>query len=355
VNVIDDYDIAQLKLGKKATEQYAKSCKLHKHIALLDSYEAGLVADRRRREQAAIRCMDHVLCDIRDGGRLETEFGRARPDVVFHLAAFKHVDWAETYPEEFVDTNLHGSWNVLRAAENVGVETVVVTSTDKAATAASFYGRTKRFMEQLTAYTGQHPSGHHIAVRFVNALGSRGSASELFLSQARAGVPLTVTDTGMVRYWITIAHAVTLAAQAALLARQGVMLAAPSAPAKLTVGELADRIWLGAGPGTEPEIDLVGIRRGETLTELLTAPGEELGEERYQGIAPILGHIPAAAPAWVAERMPTPGGREEARAVWLEAMRRPGLLTPPRATAKPLDQSQREGPAERHRGRGSEA
>ena len=71
--------------------------------------------------------------------------------MIFHLAAYKHVDWAETHPEEFVDTNLQGSWNVLRAAEAAGVETVVVASTDKAALAASFYGRTKRFMEQLTA------------------------------------------------------------------------------------------------------------------------------------------------------------------------------------------------------------
>ena len=308
-----------------------------KHITLLDSHEAGLVADRRHRGQVAVGRIGHVLCDIRDGGRLDTEFGRARPDVVFHLAAYKHVDWAETYPEEFVDTNLQGSWNVLRAAENAGAEAVVVASTDKAATAASFYGRTKRFMEQLTAYTGQRPGGHHIAVRLVNALGSAGSASELFLRQARAGVPLTVTDSEMIRYWITIAHAATLTAHGALLARQGVMLAGPSSPAELTVGELAERIWLGAGPGTEPEIDLVGIRRGETLTEVLAAPGEELGAERYQGIAPILGPIPTAAPAWVAERLPTAGGREAARGVWLEALRRPGLLSPPRATTEPRD------------------
>ena len=58
-----------------------------------------------------------------------------RPDVVFHLAAYKHVDWAELYPEEFVDTNLQGSWNVLRAADRGGVDTVIVASTDKAALA----------------------------------------------------------------------------------------------------------------------------------------------------------------------------------------------------------------------------
>ena len=113
-----------------------------------------------------------------------------------------------------------------------------MASTDKAALAASFYGRTKRFMEQLTAYAARSGGARRAAVRFVNVLGSAGSASELFLRQTRAGVPLTVTDTGMLRYWITMAHAATLAAQGALLARDGVQLAAPSDAVVLTVGEL---------------------------------------------------------------------------------------------------------------------
>jgi FlaA1/EpsC-like NDP-sugar epimerase len=174
-------------------------------------------------------------------------------------------------------------------------------------------------------------------VRFVNVLSSAGSASDLFLRQARAGVPLTVTDTGMVRYWITMAHASTLAAHGALLAGEGAMLAAPFDPAMLTVGELAERIWAGAGCEGTPDIDLLGIRRGETLTEVITAPGEELADERHQGIAPIHGEIPTTAPAWVAERLPATGGREEARAVWLEAMQRPGLLTPTPAAPEPRD------------------
>ena len=246
---------------------------------------------------------------------------RFRPNVVFHLAAYKHVDWAEVYPEEFVDTNLHGSWNVLRAAEKASVDRVVVASTDKAALAASFYGRTKRFMEQLTAFAARRAGAHRTAVRFVNVLGSAGSASDLFLRQARAEVPLTVTDTGMVRYWITMAHAATLAAH-------GALLAGPADPAMLTVGDLAERIWRAAGREGDPDIHLVGIRRGETLSEVLTAPGEELGEEAFQGIAPIHGEISTAGPAWVAERLPASGSREEARGVWLEAMQRPGLLTP---------------------------
>ena len=297
-------------------------------VTVLDGHEGALSADRRGRDPATLASVRHVLCDVRERGRLERELAEARPDVVFHLAAYKHVDWAEVYPEEFVDTNLHGSWTLLRAAETVGVDTVVVASTDKAALAASFYGRTKRFMEQLAAYAARRAGARRIAVRFVNVLASAGSVSELFLRQARANVPLTVTDTGMLRYWITMAHAASLAAHGALLAAEGIALAGPSNPVLLTVGELAERIWRQSGRAGKPELELVGIRPGETLSEVLTGPGEAFTGERHQGIAPITGELPTAAPAWVAERLPEGGSREDARAVWLEAMRRPGLISP---------------------------
>jgi nucleoside-diphosphate-sugar epimerase/sugar phosphate isomerase/epimerase len=303
-------------------------------ITLVDGHESSLIADRRTRDPGTLDRFRHVLCDVREPGPLERELAAAKPDIVFHLAAYKHVDWAEIFPEEFVDTNLHGSWSVLRAAEAAGVETVVVASTDKAALAQSFYGRTKRFMEQLTAFAATRAGAQRTAVRLVNVLGSAGAASEIFLQQARAGVPLTVTDTGMIRYWITMSHAACLVAQAALLAGDGVPLCTASDAVTLTVGELAERIWRLAGPGGEIEIELLGIRRGETLSEVLTAPGEELGEERHQGICAIEGEIPTTAAAWVAERLPERATREEARAVWLEAMQRPGLLSPARVQSR---------------------
>jgi FlaA1/EpsC-like NDP-sugar epimerase len=159
-------------------------------------------------------------------------------------------------------------------------------------------------------------------------LASAGSASELFLRQARAGVPLTVTDTGMTRYWITGAHAALVLAHGALLAGEGEVLSTPHDPARLSVGELAERIWRAAGAGAEPDIDVLGIRRGETLTEVLTGDGERLGPERFQGIAAIDPPPLAPGPAWVAERLEAGMAREAGREVWLEAMSRPGLLVP---------------------------
>jgi nucleoside-diphosphate-sugar epimerase/sugar phosphate isomerase/epimerase len=297
-------------------------------VTLLDSHEASLTGDRRSRDSLELVRVEHVLCDIRDHGRIAAEMARARPHLVFHLAAYKHVDWAEIYPDEFLDTNLHGSWNVLRAAERASVDTVVVASTDKAAQAASYYGRTKRFMEQLTAYAAGSDGARRTAVRFVNVLGSAGSASDLFLRQARAGVPLTVTDTGMLRYWITMAHAVTAAAHGALLAAHGARLATPGGAPELTVGEVATRIWRGAGLDGEPNVELLGIRRGETMAEVLVGPGERLGEELYPGLVEIESDVSTAAASWVAERIGAETSREAAREVWREAMERPGLIVP---------------------------
>lgn len=294
-------------------------------ITVLDGHEASLTADRRARHGAELAHVDHVLCDVRDRGRLEAEVARVEPHVIFHMAAYKHVDWAEIYPEEFVDTNLHGSWNVLRAAEAVGVEHVVVASTDKAALAASFYGRTKRLMEQLTAFAARDPGAKRIAVRLVNVLDSAGSASELFVRQARGGVPLTITDPSMLRYWITLQHAAVLVAHAALLAGEGEVLATAADPALLNVGELGERIWRLAGRTGPPEVDLLGIRRGETLTEVLAGAGERLGAEARSGIAPIHGGVSTGGAAWVSERLADRADREQARSVWLEAMRRPDL------------------------------
>jgi nucleoside-diphosphate-sugar epimerase/sugar phosphate isomerase/epimerase len=295
-------------------------------IVLVDSHEPSLAIDRRARDPADLERISHVLGDVRDGERVEATLAAEKPDVLFHLAAYKHVDWAERFPAEFVETNLRGSWNVLRAAEATAVQTVVVASTDKAALATSLYARTKRLMEQLTAHAAG-AGGGRIAVRFVNVLGSAGSASELFLHQARGQVPLTITDPGMVRYWITMGHATCLAAHAVLLATTGRLLAAPADPVTMTVGELAARIWRQCGREGEPTITPIGIRGGETMTEVLTGPGEELADESHQGVAAISGGPGRACAVWVTERLAARGqGAQDANTVWLDALGRADLL-----------------------------
>ena len=290
-------------------------------ITVLDSHEAALTADRRAKGLSALARFEHVLCDVRDRERVDHETARAAPDVVFHLAAYKHVDWAERYPEEFAATNLDGSWNVLRAAEQAGASSVVVASTDKAARASGLYGRTKRLMETLTALAGERTGGGRAAVRLVNVLGSAGSATELWLRQARANVPLTVTDTSMERYWITMAHAVALIAHGALATADGVRLVTAFDPQVLSVGDLAERIWRAAGPGGDPELHVLGVRPGETMTEILAGEGEELGgRELHQGLVDIAGEAPTEAAAAVVGDVDACSSSEERRRAWLHAL-----------------------------------
>jgi FlaA1/EpsC-like NDP-sugar epimerase len=172
-------------------------------------------------------------------------------------------------------------------------------------------------------------------VRLVNVLGSGGSASELFLRQARAGVPLTVTDTGMLRYWITMAHAAALVGQAIL---PGPQLMTAAEPAMLTVGELAARIWRGAGGGAEPDFHVMGVRPGETMDEVLIGAGERLGGEVWSGVAEIEAAPTAAGDgAWRAdpaslaalvEDAERQDGGDERRAVWLRALGPAPVATP---------------------------
>ena len=289
-------------------------------ITVLDTHEAALTADRHAKGAARLARFEHVLCDIRDRRRLELEAARARPDVVFHLAAYKHVDWAERYPEEFAATNLDGSWNVLRAAEAAGAEAVVVASTDKAARASSLYGRTKRLMETLTALAAERAGGGRAAVRLVNVLGSAGSATELWLRQARAGVPLTLTDPTMVRFWITMAHAASLIAHGALAAGAGTRLLTAAEPVELEIGVVAERIWTATGAGGPPDMHVAGVRPGETMTEILVGPGEKLGDEVRMGAAAIVGDAPTDVAAAVVEEVERGTSAEERRQAWLAAL-----------------------------------
>jgi nucleoside-diphosphate-sugar epimerase/sugar phosphate isomerase/epimerase len=288
-------------------------------ITVLDAHEAALTADRHQKGAQRLAGFEHVLCDIRDRSRLEHEATRARPDLVFHLAAYKHVDWAERYPVEFAATNLDGSWNVLRAAEAAGASSVVVASTDKAARAANLYGRTKRMMETLTALAAERTGGGRAAVRLVNVLGSAGSATELWLRQSRAGVPLTLTDPSMERFWITMAHAAALIAHGVLAAGSGERLLTAHDPVEMPIGEVAERIWSVAAGGAA-EMHIAGVRPGETMSEVLVGPGEELGGELHQGACAIHGEAPVDAAAAVVAEVDGAGSAEERRALWLDAL-----------------------------------
>lgn len=214
-----------------------------------------------------------ALVCIRDLDGLREIFAREQPQLVFHAAALKHLTLLEEFPLEAWKTNVLGTQNVLRAADEVGVEVFVNISTDKAANPTCVLGYSKRLAERLTAYYATKP-GRYVSVRFGNVLGSRGSVIEAFTAQIERGGPVTVTDPEVERYFMLIPEASQLVLEASVIGRDGeVMVLEMGAPVKIvdvahTLIELSGR--------TDVEVVFTGLRPGEKLTEELFAHGESV-------------------------------------------------------------------------------
>lgn len=214
---------------------------------------------------------DVVLADIRDAQALQEIFDRRQPEVVFHAAALKHLPMLEQYPEEAWKSNVLGTLNVLRAAQNVGVKTFVNISTDKAANPTSVLGHSKRVAEKLTAWAAGETGATYLSVRFGNVIGSRGSMLPTFISQIEAGGPVTVTHPEVTRYFMTIPEACQLVVQAGAIGRPGeVLILDMGRPVKIL--DVARRmISMSKRP---VDIVFTGLRDGEKLHEELFGVSE---------------------------------------------------------------------------------
>lgn len=212
-----------------------------------------------------------VLGDIRDRQFVMHLFEERRPEVVFHAAALKHLPLLEKAPGEAIKTNVWGSLNVLDAAAKVHVGRFVNISTDKAANPSSVLGYSKRLAEGLTAAVAEEADGSFLSVRFGNVLGSRGSVLTAFASQISAGGPVTVTDPGVTRYFMTIQEAVELVIQAGAIGRPGEVLVLDMGE-PVSIDSVA-RHLIGIS-GDDVEVVYTGLRPGEKLHEELFGDGE---------------------------------------------------------------------------------
>jgi len=215
---------------------------------------------------------DMVLCDIRDQAALREALHHHRPEVVFHAAALKHLPMLEMYPLEGWKTNVVGTLNVLEAAHEVGVTTLVNISTDKAADPTNVLGRSKRCAERLTSWYSEELGLRYLSVRFGNVLGSRGSVLDTFRSQIEHGGPITVTDPEVTRYFMTIPEACELVLQAgAIGGPTDVMVLDMGEPIRIL--DIARRLLDEAHRG-DIDITVVGLRPGEKLHEALFSARE---------------------------------------------------------------------------------
>ena len=226
-----------------------------------------------------------VIADVRDAGSLDALFAQYKPQVVFHAAAHKHVPLMEIYPTEAVKNNIFGSKNVAETAARHNSETFIMISTDKAVNPTSVMGATKRVAEMIIQNMNGKSRTRYAAVRFGNVLGSRGSVIPLFKKQIAWGGPVTVTDPGMTRYFMTIPEASQLVLQAGVLASSGeVFVLDMGQPVKiLTMAEDLIRLS-GLEPYKDIDIQFCGLRPGEKLYEELLTAEEGTKATKYEKI-----------------------------------------------------------------------
>ena len=217
-----------------------------------------------------------VIVDVRDQQRVNWVIEKYRPDVIFHAAAHKHISFMEANVEEAITNNVLGTQNVLRAAEQYGVERFIFISTDKAVNPTSIMGATKRLAELLVVGAARRSGRAYMAVRFGNVLGSRGSVIPIFQRQIAAGGPLTITHPDMRRYFMTIPEAVQLVLQASQLGQGGEIFVLDMGQPVRILDLATDLIKLsGLEPGRDIKIVYTGIRPGEKLNEELFLEEED--------------------------------------------------------------------------------
>ena len=198
-------------------------------------------------------------------------------DYVFHAAAMKQVPSCEQFPLEAVKTNITGSDNVLTLAIQKRVKKVVCLSTDKAVYPTSAMGMTKAYMEKLAMQRAAEQNRTEICVtRFGNLVASRGSAVPLFIEQVQNGMPITITDTEMTRFMMTVSEATDLVEQAFMIGKNGDLLVKRSKAC--TTGDLAKAVCRYLKLPEEYPIEIIGIRPGEKMHEALLTK-----EEAYNG------------------------------------------------------------------------
>ena len=208
----------------------------------------------------------YFIGDVRDKDRLRRAMHGV--DIVVHAAALKQVPSCEYNPFEAVKTNVFGAENVIDAAIDCGVKKVMAISTDKAVNPINLYGATKLCAEKMfvqsNAYSGFH-GPRFACCRYGNVVGSRGSVVPVFWEQRKSGT-ITVTDSRMTRFWITLEQGVKFVIKCIELMYGGEIFV-PKIPS-MNIMDLAKAVVSAC------EIEYIGIRPGEKLHEVLISEDE---------------------------------------------------------------------------------
>jgi FlaA1/EpsC-like NDP-sugar epimerase len=274
-------------------------------LVMVDHSEPALFEiDRELARERGFLAGVPIVADVKDPVKLRYVFGKYRPGVVFHAAAYKHVALMEANPIEAVRNNTLGTRTLADVAVEHGAKRFVLVSTDKAASPRTIMGQSKALCEWIVETWGHRADvpTRFVAVRFGNVLGSSGSVIPIFRRQIAKGGPVTVTHPEMTRFFMTIPEAVQLVVQAGAIAERGqVYVLDMGEPVRIM--DLAENMirLSGKEPGIEIPIEVIGPAPGEKLHEVLVGEGEVVTSSPHPKIDRI--SRPPVEAAWLSEEL----------------------------------------------------
>jgi UDP-N-acetylglucosamine 4,6-dehydratase (inverting) len=263
--------------GKQFTENLLKNYNPKKIIIYSrDEFKQDLMLKSLAQKYPdKIKKLRFFIGDVRDKERLYRAFKGI--DFVIHAAAMKQVPACEYNPFEAIKTNIYGAQNIVDAALDNRVKKVIALSTDKAVNPINLYGGTKLVSDKLfisaNSYRGETGTVFSV-VRYGNVSGSRGSVIPFFrdlLNQGKDKLP--ITDTRMTRFWMTLDDAVNLVIKALEESKGGETYVYKNPSYKIT------DIAKAMNPNVE--LDVVGIREGEKLHEVMITSDDSRGTYDY--------------------------------------------------------------------------
>lgn len=249
--------------GQELTKQMLERYK-PREIRIFSRGEFAQVEMARKFQNSKLK---FIIGDVRDLSQLDASMENV--DIVFHLAALKHVPVCERNPEEAIKTNIIGTMNVVKAAIENNVKKVINVSSDKAVDPFSFYGITKAAGERVIISANlKTEKTKFVCIRGGNVLGSRGSVVPLFKEQILKANEVTITDEKMTRFIFRLKDAINLIfkATADSLGGETYVMKMPS----IRVTDLAEVMVEELGK-KDTCIKRIGIRPGEKLYEILVS------------------------------------------------------------------------------------
>ena len=221
--------------------------------------------------------LTYMVGDVRDIDRIKLAIRNI--DIVFHAAAMKHIDICEENPFDAVKTNVIGTSNLIEAAILENVSKFIFISTDKATSPSTTLGASKLLAERLTqdaaTYRGLGKTIFSI-VRFGNVLGSRGSVFQIFQDQLHKGKSLTVTDSRMTRFIMSITDAASLILKVTNIAKDGEIFILKMPSVKIIdLAKTMAKVFKSRFPKNKiPPIKISRVRERERLHEFLVTQTE---------------------------------------------------------------------------------